>query len=94
MRQVVRILLQSLLLSAAALALPVLASDASVAARLDAQGIQYTIDRDGDYRVVYNYAQDNRTQLLFVSGRTEAWATSRSGISSRRLAWWNATAWK
>ncbi|MCR6662291.1 MAG: hypothetical protein NVV60_03865 [Luteimonas sp.] len=72
MRQVVRILLQSLLLSAAALALPVLASDASVAARLDAQGIQYTIDRDGDYRVVYNYAQDNRTQLLFVSGRTES----------------------
>jgi hypothetical protein len=47
-------------------------ADASVAARLDARGVQYTVDEDGDYRVTYSYADEGRTQLAYVSGRTEA----------------------
>ena len=46
-------------------------ADASVAARLDARGVNYTVDEDGDYRVLYNYADEDRTQLVYVSGRTE-----------------------
>jgi len=48
-----------------------LASDASVKSRLDARGIKYQIDDDGDYKVTYNYAKEGRTQLVFVSGGTE-----------------------
>lgn len=47
------------------------ASDASVKSRLDARGIKYQIDDDGDYKVTYNYAKEGRTQLVFVSGGTE-----------------------
>ena len=55
------------------LALPAVAlADASVAARLDARGIQYVVDEDGDYKVTYNYADEGRTQLVFVSGATES----------------------
>lgn len=53
-------------------ALPALASDASVKTRLDARGIKFEIDGDGDYKVTYNYAKDKRTQLVFVSGGTES----------------------
>lgn len=64
----------ALMFAAAALAalpaIPVLA-DSSVASRLDARGMRYEIDGDGDYKVVYNYAEEGRTQLAFVSGRTE-----------------------
>ncbi|TYT23793.1 hypothetical protein FZO89_16355 [Luteimonas viscosa] len=48
------------------------AEDPAVASRLDARGIQYTVDEDGDYRVTYNYADEGRTQLAFVAGRTES----------------------
>ena len=47
------------------------ASDASVKSRLDARGMKYEIDGDGDYKVTYNYAKEGRTQLVFVSGGTE-----------------------
>lgn len=47
------------------------AADESVARRLDARGIKYEVDADGDYKVTYNYEKDGRTQLVFVSGRTE-----------------------
>ncbi|HRN61421.1 MAG TPA: hypothetical protein PK743_11765 [Luteimonas sp.] len=60
------VLLSALLACQAALA------DASVAARLDARGVNYTVDEDGDYRVTYNYADEGRTQLAYVSGRTES----------------------
>lgn len=49
-----------------------MAEDAAVASRLDARGIKYEVDEDGDYRVTYNYAEEGRTQLVFVSGRTES----------------------
>ena len=48
------------------------ASDASVATRLEARGIHYEIDEDGDYKVTYSYAEEQRTQLVFVSGGTES----------------------
>lgn len=47
------------------------AADDSVAKRLDARGIKYEVDGDGDYKVTYNYSSEGRTQLVFVSGRTE-----------------------
>lgn len=46
-------------------------ADSSVASRLDARGVKYEVDDDGDYRVVYHYAEEDRTQLVFVSGSTE-----------------------
>jgi hypothetical protein len=48
------------------------AADASVATRLDARGIKYEVDMDGDYKVTYNYAKEGRTQLVFVSGGTQS----------------------
>lgn len=52
-------------------------ADASVAARLDARGLKYTVDGDGDYRVTYSYSDEGRTQLVYVSGRTESIAGFR-----------------
>lgn len=46
-------------------------ADAAVSTRLDARGIKYDVDDDGDYRVVYDYKKEGRTQLVFVSGRTQ-----------------------
>jgi len=56
-------------------------ADASVAARLDARGIQYVVDEDGDYKVTYNYTAEGRTQLVFVSGATESF----EGIKIREV---------
>ena len=65
-------------LLAAALPAPhALAEDASVASRLDARGVKYDVDEDGDYRVTYHYAEEDRTQLAYVSGRTETIAGFR-----------------
>lgn len=46
-------------------------ADASVQTRLDSRGVKYEVDEDGDYKVTYNYKDEGRTQLVFVSGRTE-----------------------
>jgi hypothetical protein len=62
----------SLLLGSGALVPAAFAQDASVKSRLDAQGIKYTVDEDGDYRVTYNYSKEGRTQLVFVGGKTES----------------------
>lgn len=48
------------------------AADASVAKRLDERGMTYEVDTDGDYKVTYNYSDEGRTQLVFVSGGTES----------------------
>lgn len=48
------------------------AEDASVKSRLDARGVKYTVDDDGDFKVTYSYSKENRTQLVFVSGSTES----------------------
>lgn len=71
MRRSARILRCTLPLLAFA-TLAAAAQDASVTTRLDARGVKYTVDEDGDYQVTYRYAEENRTQLAFVSGRTES----------------------
>lgn len=48
-----------------------------VPALLDQAGIGYEVDDDGDYRVVFSWAQESRTQMVFVSGRTEEIAGRR-----------------
>ncbi|HEY1069829.1 hypothetical protein [Thermomonas sp.] len=53
-------------------ALPAHASDASVKTRLEARGIKYEIDGDGDYKILISYKSEDRTQLVFVSGATES----------------------
>lgn len=42
--------------------------DDTLAARLDAQGVRYERDEDGDFRVLFAWQQENRSQLAFVSG--------------------------
>ena len=46
-------------------------ADDSVKKRLDERGIKHAIDADGDFKVTYNYTKEKRTQLVFVSGKTE-----------------------
>jgi hypothetical protein len=55
-----------------AASLPAAAQDASVKSRLEARGIQHEVDEDGDFRVTYNFKEEGRTQLVFVSGQTQA----------------------
>lgn len=46
--------------------------DASVRQRLDSNGTKYEVDADGDFKITYSYKKENRTQLIFVSGKTES----------------------
>src|SRR5690606_36782990 len=46
------------------------AATPSVAERLQALGLDYVIDEDGDYRITISYPRDKRRQLVFVGGRT------------------------
>jgi hypothetical protein len=62
-------------------AVPVLAADASVEARLQARGVKYEVDKDGDYKVTYSFPEEKRTHLLFVSGSTEEVA----GVKVRQI---------
>lgn len=52
-------------------AVPATAEDASVASRLDRAGLTYEVDGDGDYKLTFNYKAEGRSQLVFVSGKTE-----------------------
>jgi hypothetical protein len=54
-----------------ATAAPAAAKDASVEKRLDARGTKYEIDDDGDYKVVISWEKESRSQIVFVSGKTE-----------------------
>ncbi|WP_086617278.1 hypothetical protein [Erythrobacter tepidarius] len=54
-----------------ATAVPAAAKDASIEQRLDAQGTKYEIDEDGDYKIVVSWKNEGRTQIVFVSGKTE-----------------------
>jgi hypothetical protein len=67
-----RIALAALWLLASGFAPLALATDASVKARLDARGINYEVDADDDFKVTYNYQKENRTQLVWVGGKTES----------------------
>jgi hypothetical protein len=57
------------------------ASDATVERRLNEQNLAYNIDSDGDYRTTFNYTSDRRTQLVYVSGKTE----TVSGVQIREI---------
>lgn len=48
------------------------AADLALKQRLDARGLKYEVDGDGDFRVTYNYSKEKRTQLVFVSGPTQS----------------------
>lgn len=48
------------------------AGDASVKKRLDDRGTKYEIYEDGDFKLTFSYKQESRTQLVFVSGKTES----------------------
>ena len=45
--------------------------DLAVKQRLEARGMKYEVDGDGDFKVTYNYSKEGRTQLVFVSRSTE-----------------------
>lgn len=66
---------------ALAAAAPAAAEDASVAKRLDREGLKYEVDNDGDYKLTFNYSKEGRTQLVFVSGKTE----TVSGLTVREV---------
>jgi hypothetical protein len=57
------------------------AEDASVKRRLDQIGMKYEVDKDGDYKVTIDFAKERRTQMVFVSGTTEA----VSGFTIRKI---------
>jgi len=57
-------------LLAAAVANPALAADASVAKKLDAQGLKYTVDDDGDYKLLFDVG-DDRSQVVWVRSAIE-----------------------
>src|SRR5690606_41475594 len=58
------------------------AATPSVAERLQALGLDYVIDGDGDYRSTISYPRDKRRQLVFVGGRT----ASRGEFAVREVA--------
>ncbi|WP_298285015.1 hypothetical protein [Novosphingobium sp.] len=57
------------------------AKDAEVAQRLAQIGMQYTVDKDGDYKVTINFSKKHRTQMVFVSGATE----TLGGMTIRKI---------
>lgn len=52
------------------------AGDATLAARLDTRGVRYERDPDGDFRVVFAWQQEGRSQVAFVSGRAHVFGDS------------------
>lgn len=72
MRQIPRLFAATMLVWGVALSPQASAADASVETRLDARGVKYEVDADGDYKVTYSYKAEGRSQLVFVSGRTES----------------------
>ena len=52
------------------------AYDDTLAARLDARGVRYERDADGDYRVVFAWQQEGRSQVAFVAGRAHVFGDS------------------
>lgn len=52
-------------------------ADPSVEKRLNDRGVTFEVDDDGDYRVLYSYEGEGRSQLAFVRAQTE---TTRSFV--------------
>ena len=47
------------------------AADPRVRRALEALGLEYEVDDDGDYRVIMAWSEDERSQLVFVNSKTE-----------------------
>ena len=43
----------------------------AVGALLDQAKIKYEVDKDKDYKVIYDFDEEKRTQIVYVSGTTE-----------------------
>jgi len=51
---------------------PAFAADPDpIGAMLDQQKIKYEVDKDKDYKVVYDFSKEKRTQIVYVSGTAE-----------------------
>jgi hypothetical protein len=62
----------ALALALAMIAGPSLAAEPDrIIALLDQQKIKYEVDKDKDYKIVYDYESDKRSQIVFVSGTVE-----------------------
>ena len=70
LRPIVLLIMSLLFTCSTALAAP--EGDASVKKRLDARAMKYEVYEDGDFKLTFSYKQDNRSQLVFVSGTTES----------------------
>lgn len=53
----------------------------SVQTRLEASGTRYEIDQDGDFKIVYSWRRESRSQLVFVAGHVE----KVGGIAVRQI---------
>lgn len=47
------------------------AADPALEALLKAADIPFEVDEDGDYKIVYEWSKDKRSQLVYISGTTE-----------------------
>lgn len=47
------------------------AADPALEALLKAADIPFELDEDGDYKIVYEWSKDKRSQLVYVSGTIE-----------------------
>ncbi|MGY6552055.1 MAG: hypothetical protein ACXIT4_09195 [Erythrobacter sp.] len=52
-------------------AAPAFAQDPGLEKRLSDQGYGFEIDSDGDYKMVISWNSDRRSQVVFISGKTE-----------------------
>jgi hypothetical protein len=51
--------------------------DSIVKSRLEAAGVPFDVDDDGDFKVLVNYKSEGRTQLVYVRSATETWGKKR-----------------
>ncbi|MDL2352498.1 MAG: hypothetical protein QFC78_06590 [Pseudomonadota bacterium] len=63
-----RLILTSIGAAALLAPLPTQAEDNSVKRRLDSIGQKYEVDKDGDFKVVFSFPEEKRTQMVFVTG--------------------------
>ena len=47
------------------------AADPALEAKLKEAKLEYVIDGDGDYKIIYEWSQDQRSQVVFISGQPE-----------------------
>ena len=52
-----------------------------IATLLDQQKIKYEVDKDKDYKIIYEFTDEKRSQIVYVSGTTEEF----QGLSIRTI---------